>query len=141
MLRKLTLWLTNGSGYRDRQHHHGTCVPSRKDIIDTWSGFLQQSRYQRRTLNPFAGFPVLEDLTLDFTDWFLGADDRIVVGDSACSMSLYWLTDHQARPFVERFRTTEGLRRLEIRGVKHAESLGALREGLLKKDGLFIVTD
>lgn len=47
---------------------------------------------------------------------------------------------NKARTFVERFRTKEGLRRLEITGVSHKASLKQLHEGLLRKGGQFDVT-
>ena len=46
----------------------------------------------------------------------------------------------QHRPFVERFCTPNGLSRLEVKGVRNQKSLDALRSGLLKAGGKFVVS-
>ena len=76
------------------EHHtsftqYGRRVPQRKKIIDTWSRFLQEGRSQDLLLNPFVSFPLLEDLTLDFSDWALSDDEEILVLQSIIPQSKY----------------------------------------------------
>ena len=80
ILRKLTLVLGTEKDYHVHLHQQGIESPLRRpEIMKLWSSFLQQSRYQKTFLRSVVEFPALEELFLDFTIWYLGADDRIVV--------------------------------------------------------------
>ena len=78
-VRRLTLMLTDQSEHQISYSQYGGWLPQRKKIIDTWSRFLQEGRSLDRLLNPFVSFPMLEDLTLDFSDWALSDDEEILV--------------------------------------------------------------
>lgn len=71
LIRRLTLVLTDL-----RNDRWG---PLRPSIINLWSEFLHESRFERRTMRPFDDFPALGDLTLDFTAWALDSEEEIVV--------------------------------------------------------------
>ena len=53
-------------------------VPSRTWIVHEWGGFLHQDR--RGILgHDYIDFPMLEFLSLDFSDWCLGENEGLVV--------------------------------------------------------------
>ena len=86
-IRRLTLVLTDQAEHQTSFSQYGRWVSQRKKIIDTWSMFLQEGRSQDRLLNPFVSFPMLEDLTLDFSDWALSDDEEILVLQSTIQQS------------------------------------------------------
>ncbi|KAL8823801.1 MAG: hypothetical protein Q9191_005537 [Dirinaria sp. TL-2023a] len=123
LIRKLVLNLTNETAQRSYRLVSGRWVPTRSDIQSMWTEFFQENLYEDDRYRPRIRFPSLTDLLLNFSDWNLTADDALVV-----------------RPFVQRLETAEKLNRLEIRGVLHLKSLEELRKGLLKENGIFVVT-
>ena len=44
----------------------------------------------------------------------------------------------QTRPFIKKFRGSDGLRVLEVRGIKNLGSLMKLKQGLVKEGGQFV---
>ena len=43
----------------------------------------------------------------------------------------------QVRPFIEKFRGPNGLRKVVVKGVSHEKSLAQLKKGLLREGGIF----
>ncbi|KAK3178895.1 hypothetical protein OEA41_001032 [Lepraria neglecta] len=72
------------------------------------------------------GFPALERLVLDFTDW------RLTAAESSA------LT---VQPIVDKLRESGGLKELMIKGIREKQTLLDLKRGLLNEGGRFIVYD
>ncbi|KAL8674229.1 MAG: hypothetical protein Q9168_001353 [Polycauliona sp. 1 TL-2023] len=70
------------------------------------------------------GFPALDRLVLDFTDWKLSESDAIRVD-----------------PFVKKLTQSSKLSVVVIKGVKNTLSLEGFRKGLLKPGGVFVVKE
>ena len=71
MIRKLWLDLGLGAGAR----------PSRIMIQHEWGRFLHRNQYDSCNSDETWGFPSLEGLTLDFSDWALKEDEGLIVSD------------------------------------------------------------
>ncbi|KAG7005238.1 hypothetical protein G7Y79_00021g051050 [Physcia stellaris] len=95
-------------------------TPSRIMIQHEWGRFLHQNQYDSCNSDETWGFPSLEGLTLDFSDWSLKEDEGLIT-----------------RPFVDKFRGPHGLRDVVILGVDHKKSLAQLKRGLLRECGYF----
>ena len=90
------------------------------------------------------GFPMLEFLTLDFTDWNLGGNEGLIVSAasrSSCFVPLraFFLTFLQVRPLIDRFRGPLGLKKVVVKGVTHKKSLQQLKKGLMREGGSLVV--
>ncbi|KAL8999496.1 MAG: hypothetical protein Q9169_001701 [Polycauliona sp. 2 TL-2023] len=70
------------------------------------------------------GFPALDRVVLDFTDWKLAESDAIRV-----------------EPFVKKLAKSSRLGGVVVKGVKNTSSLEGLRKGLVKPGGVFLVKD
>ena len=138
-IRKLSLNLTAEVEHFFDPRPGSRAVPSRKMITYEWGTFLHQDR--RGILGAdYIDFPMLEFLSLDFSDWHLGTNEGLVVSkeprfteEGAYSIML------QIRPFIDKFRVSQGLRKLVIRGVSHEKSLAQLKKQLLREGGIFEV--
>ena len=88
-------------------------------------------------------FPMLESLTLDFTEWALGDKQGLLVSAPLWLIVVlpfdFSLTFLQARPLIDRFRGPLGLRNVVVKGVKHKKSLQQLKKGLMREGGRFRV--
>lgn len=60
-------------------------TPSRIMIQHEWGRFLHQNQYDSCDPDDYWGFPLLEDLTLDFSSWELKKDEGLIVSDSSQS--------------------------------------------------------
>ncbi|KAL6719355.1 hypothetical protein ACLMJK_003594 [Lecanora helva] len=69
-------------------------------------------------------FPVLEKLTLDFTEWQLAETEGLLV-----------------KPFVKKLGESGGLQELVLKGVKHVPTQEKFRIGLVKDGGSFRVVN
>ncbi|MCJ1451424.1 hypothetical protein MMC28_001761 [Mycoblastus sanguinarius] len=92
--------------------------PDRDFVWRDWSRTVFSE--DRSTYSPPLGFPALENLTIDFSDWELAESEGLLV-----------------KPFIKKFGEAGKLQNLVIKGVKHEATLGKLREGLVKEGGVF----
>ena len=88
------------------------------------------------------GFPALEKLTLDFTEWQLTENEGLLVGYPLP----IWIiratnTACKVKPFVKKLGESGGLQELTLKGVKHLDTIKQFREGLVKEGGTFKVED
>ncbi|KAL9102710.1 MAG: hypothetical protein Q9163_002172 [Psora crenata] len=124
MIRSLVLELK--SDYRPIRHNgNGNLGFNRDNIWRDWS--LSLFNEDRDLVYPWGGsgglgFPRLEKLTLDFTEWHLTERDGLLV-----------------KPFVKKLGDSGGLQELVLKGVKHLGTLEQFRVGLVKKGGIFKV--
>ena len=72
--------LTNEPSQRHHAFPVGQTLPPRHTILREWQNFLQENRLTNEGDGcEVADFKSLDDLTLDFSKWDLGADDIVVV--------------------------------------------------------------
>lgn len=94
--------------------------PSREALGQTWAGFLEinDSPWSRK------GFPALERLTLDLSDWLPGPGETEALN---------------VQPLVQKFRRSEGLQELTVKGINDQSNLSDLKKGLVRSGGRFRV--
>lgn len=95
------------------------CVgDDRKQLWSSWCDFFYPSKEQ----DQLVGFPALEWLALDLTDWALTAGDAAKV---------------RVTPFLKKLRPTGGLRHLTLIGVYHEQNLHDFKHGFVRQGGTF----
>ncbi|KAL8851592.1 MAG: hypothetical protein Q9221_003524 [Calogaya cf. arnoldii] len=104
--------------------------PDRKRIWGHWYQYFfndsdPQSTFDWAILpSSTLGFPALDKVVLDFTDWQLAEADAIRV-----------------EPFVKKLARSGKLSAVAIKGMKNAVNLAEFRNGLLKPGGRFLAVD
>ena len=78
-IRKLSLNLTTESDQVMLLRPGRRAVPSRTWILHEWGTFLHQDRRGGILGYDYVDFPLLEFLSLDFSDWDLGENEGLVV--------------------------------------------------------------
>ncbi|CAO1597867.1 hypothetical protein XANCAGTX0491_001658 [Xanthoria calcicola] len=112
------------------QRPGGQFPPDRKRIWSHWYQYFFNDSDPQSTLDwsvfPSStnGFPALDKVVLDFTDWQLAEGDAIRV-----------------EPLVKKLGRSGKLSAVAIKGVKNAVNLKEFRTGLLKPGGVFLVRD
>ncbi|CAD6564026.1 MAG: hypothetical protein ASARMPRED_002656 [Alectoria sarmentosa] len=99
-------------------------APNRDHIWRDWSTTLFS---ESDDLCPWGGrnglgFPALEKLTLDFSEWQLTDSEGLLV-----------------KPFLKKLGESGGLNELVLKGVKHQPTIDQFRAGLVKEGGTFRV--
>ncbi|KAL9138039.1 MAG: hypothetical protein Q9175_000737 [Cornicularia normoerica] len=99
-------------------------APNRDHIWRDWSTTLFS---ENDDLCPWGGrnglgFPALEKLTLDFSEWQLTDSEGLLV-----------------KPFLMKLGESGGLNELVLKGVKHQPTIDQFRAGLVKEGGTFQV--
>lgn len=105
--------INGGRGTPNRDHiwrDWSTTLFSESDDLCPWGG--------RNGL----GFPALEKLTLDFSEWQLTDSEGLLV-----------------KPFLKKLGESGGLNELVLKGVKHQPTIDQFRAGLVKEGGTFQV--
>ncbi|KAI4261190.1 MAG: hypothetical protein L6R42_003604 [Xanthoria sp. 1 TBL-2021] len=112
------------------QRPGGQSPPDRKRIWSHWYQYFFNDSDSQSTFDwsmfPSStnGFPALDKVILDFTDWQLAEGDAIRV-----------------EPLVKKLGRSGKLSAVAIKGVKNAVNLKEFRTGLLKPGGVFMVRD
>ncbi|KAL8897039.1 MAG: hypothetical protein Q9192_002780 [Flavoplaca navasiana] len=105
-------------------------APDRKRIWATWYQYFFNDNDPQSIFDwgmfPSStnGFPALNKVVLDFTDWQLSEADAIRV-----------------EPFVKKLTKKQKLSTVAIKGVKNAGNLEEFRKGLVKPGGVFVAKD
>ena len=94
--------------------------PSREALGQTWAAFLETNNSPRSR----GGFPALERLTLDLSDWLPGPGETEALN---------------VQPLVQKFRRSEGLQELTVKGINDQLNLSDLKKGLVRSGGRFRV--
>ena len=89
-------------------------------LIDELRAWTREFFNNSRLSDP--RFPALQNLTLDFLAMRFDENEGFRVD-----------------PFVRRLAPCGGLRKLVVKGIKHADTLKGLRAGLVKDEGIFVV--
>jgi len=98
--------------------------PNRDHIWRDWSTTLFS---ESDDLCPWGGrsglgFPALEKLTLDFSEWQLSENEGLLV-----------------KPFLKKLGESGGLQEFVLEGVKHQPTIEQFRKGLVREGGTFRV--
>ncbi|KAL2041665.1 hypothetical protein N7G274_005449 [Stereocaulon virgatum] len=103
-----------------RGTHRSAAPPNREKLWHPWA-YDPFSDYGNRHV----GFPALENLTLDFSDWML-TDAEGLVTQSIIDMFGPLTSGGEAR-----------LQKLVVNGISHKPTLQKLKNGLVKRGGIF----
>ncbi|CAD6564294.1 MAG: hypothetical protein ASARMPREDX12_002615 [Alectoria sarmentosa] len=116
MLRRLVLQLSTPRSHI-MQHQFMTDT-HREDIWSHWLAFFHPVIEHGLCV----GFPALDHLILDFTDWQLGND---------------YTSQLRVEPFLKKLRVPGGLSSLCLVGVQHQQNLLDFKYGFCKRGGMF----
>lgn len=126
----------------------------REKLWRGWQPFFEPTtNYEPLSMN----FTALRDLTLDFSDWELDEtqESELHVSEICFRIHLVFsrgkfhrhiqsmliIVTSQIKQFVPRLRGSEGLRKLEIKGVMHKQNLRDFRKLLVRPGGSFRALD
>lgn len=114
-------------------------APNRDHIWRDWSTTLFS---ESDDLCPWGGrnglgFPALEKLTLDFTEWQLTESEGLLVKLISAPFQADADTFSQVKPFLKKLGESGGLQELVLKGVKHVPTQHLFRVGLVKEGGVF----